>query len=187
MNVEARFQAKYQNYLANFKTLSYDSDNDEHLCQDTTHKYYNFDEIVKARNPKCTPASPDALIFKDNKVYCVEFKNSFKRRVNTENIKKKLKDGHKILSKIFTELGFRLEDCELIFCVVYKGFDESELEKKEIERKKIHYRIKDKRIAQFDLEQYKGKYFDDIVTNNVDFFRKQFIKKINPTLPCQPQ
>jgi hypothetical protein len=36
MNVEARFQAKYQNYLANFKTLSYDSDNDEHLCQDTT-------------------------------------------------------------------------------------------------------------------------------------------------------
>jgi hypothetical protein len=70
---------------------------------------------------------------------------------------------------------------------VHKGFDESELEKKEIERKKIHYRIKDKRIAQFDLEQYKGKYFDDIVTNNVDFFRKQFIKKINPTLSCQPQ
>ncbi|AYQ57129.1 hypothetical protein MS2017_1441 [Bathymodiolus thermophilus thioautotrophic gill symbiont] len=186
MSAETKFRTKYQDCLTDLKTLSYDSDNDEYLCQNTTYKSYNFDEIVKARNPKCTPASPDTLIFKGNKVYCVEFKNSFKKRVDSGVIKKKLEDGYKVLSEIFIELGLQLTDYQLIFCVVHKGFNESELEKKETKWREIRYRTEYKRIAQFDLEQYKGKgkYFDDILTNDVDFFRKEFIEKINPTLPC---
>jgi hypothetical protein len=65
--------------LENFKELSYDGINNESLCQNTVYKYYNFDKIVKKEdnNRGRRPASPDALIFKGRKIYCVEFKNSF--------------------------------------------------------------------------------------------------------------
>ncbi len=172
--LEAKFNAEYSQYLSNFKTLSYDSTNDEYLCQNTTHKYYNFDKIVEKRCPKPTPSSPDTLIFKDKKIYCVEFKNSFKNNINTPNIKKKLKCGHKVLLEIFMELGLKIQDYKLIFCVVYKAPEDYRDYKNHIEKQSIH----------FDLEQYVGEYFDDIITNNVDFFRDQFIKKIDQNLPC---
>ena len=184
MDAEAEFKKEYGNYLADFKTLSLDKTNDESLCQNTTHYYYNFDEIVKDRKDNLTPASPDTLIFNKDKVYCVEFKNQFKKRISTKIIKKKLENGHQVLSEIFTELGLKLKDYCLIFCVVHKGFDESKTEKKERKWQKIHYHIRDKRTIQFDLAQFKGKYYNDIFTNDVDFFRDQFIKKTNKSLLC---
>ncbi len=183
MSAEVKFKKEYSEYLTNFKTLSFDNTNDESLCQNTTHKYFNFDEIVKKRYPKLTPSSPDTLIFKDNKIYCVEFKNSFRDRVSAQIIKKKLKNGHEVLSEIFTELGLQIEEYQLIFCVVHKGFDDSKVKKQNIQWQNMRYKIK-KPIIQFGLKQYKGKYFDDIITNNVDFFRDQFIEKIDKKLPC---
>jgi hypothetical protein len=183
MSIEAKFKKKYNAYLANFKILSYDSTNQESLCQNTTHYYYNFDAIVKARNCKPTSASPDTLIFKGKKLYCVEFKNSLKKGVKAKIIKKKLEEGFKTLSEIFTELGLNIKDCQLIFCVVYKGTNKATKNKKR-RWGKIHDNIRDKRSIQFDLEQYKNVYFDDIFTNNVEFFRDQFIEKIDRNLPC---
>ena len=180
MSAEDKFHAKYSNYLADFKTLSFDKTNDESLCQNTTHQYYNFDKIVKARNNELTPASPDTIILKNNKVYCVEFKNSFKHRVSAPVVKEKVKKGHQVLLEIFQELDLRRKDYELIFCIVHKGFDKSRINNQRWEE--MHDRIKPN--IQFDLEQYKGQYFDDILTNDVDFFRNQFIKKINPNLSC---
>ncbi len=183
VSAEDKFQAKYsEGYLADFKTLSFDDKNKKSLCQNTTHKYYNFDKIVKDRNYDMTPASPDALIFKNDKIYCVEFKNSIKRRVPAQGIKKKLEYGHQVLLEIFKELNLQIKEYKLIFCVVYKGFDETEKEKKKW--KKIHDKISHKRIAKFDLEQYKPELYNDIFTNDVDFFRKQFIQKIDKELPC---
>ncbi|CAC9579694.1 hypothetical protein [uncultured Gammaproteobacteria bacterium] len=170
MSVEDKFQAKYSQYLENFKELSYDDINQQSLCQNTTHQCYNFDKIVKNRSDKPTPASPDTLIFKKNKIYCVEFKNSFFNRINVPNIKRKLRNGHQVLSAIFIELDLQLKDYQLIFCVVYK--------------KEIHHRVRHNARIRFDLQQYKGMYFDDILTNDIDFFREQFIKKINKNLPC---
>ncbi|CAB5502116.1 hypothetical protein [uncultured Gammaproteobacteria bacterium] len=180
MSVKNKFQAEYSQYLENFKELSYDNRNKRSLCQNTTHQYYNFDKIVKDRSNKSTPASPDTLIFKKNKIYCVEFKNSFFNQISASNIKKKLENGHQVLSAIFKELDLQLKDYQLIFCVVCKGFDENEAEKQrwsEI-RRGIESEIR------FDLKQYIGVYCDDILTKDIDFFREQFIKKINKNLPC---
>lgn len=184
MCIEDKFTKKYSACLTDFKTLSFDSKNKKSLCQNTTHKYFNFDEIVKKRNCKPTPASPDALIFKDNKIYCVEFKNSFNDNVKASVIKKKLENGHKVLSEIFTELSLQLKNYQLIFCVVHKGFNETEVEKKNRKWEKLRYRIKERHIIQFDLAQFKGKYFDEIITKDVNFFRDQFIEKIDSDLPC---
>ncbi|VVH50462.1 hypothetical protein BPUTSESOX_174 [uncultured Gammaproteobacteria bacterium] len=115
MSVEDKFQAKYSQYLENFKELNYDDINQQSLCQNTTHQCYNFDKIVKNRSDKPTPASPDTLIFKKNKIYCVEFKNSFFNRINVPNIKRKLRNGHQVLSAIFIELDLQLKDYQLIF------------------------------------------------------------------------
>jgi hypothetical protein len=55
MSVEDKFQAKYSQYLENFKELNYDDINQQSLCQNTTHQCYNFDKIVKNRSDKPTP------------------------------------------------------------------------------------------------------------------------------------
>ncbi len=181
MDAENKFQAEYSDYLTSFKTLSFDDANNESLCQDTTHRYYNFDKIVKSRNKKSTPASPDTIIFKDDKIYCVEFKNSFKEGISPRKLKNKLKDGHQVLKEIFTELNLQLKEYQLIFCVVHKGFGKNKT--KESAQTKMHRKFQ-KSVIQFDLKKFKGVYFDDIVTNDIDFFRQQFIAKINPNLPC---
>jgi len=200
MSLEDEFREKYRPFLADFKRMSYDSYNKESLCQDTSHRYYNFDAIVKDRSYDETPASPDTLIFKNKEIYCIEFKNSFKKRVNAAIIKEKLEKGHEVLSEILTELGFQIKDYHLTFCTVHKGYDETQEKKARIGQDRIRYGVEKNKIwfdskqyndveknkIQFDLEQYKGKdkYFDDIITNDVDFFRKQFIQEINKNLPC---
>ncbi len=182
MDAAVKFSAEYSKYLASFKTLSFDKENNQSLCHNTTHQYYNFDEIVKSRNYDFTPASPDTIIFNDNKIYCIEFKNSFRHRVSAKVVKEKVKKGHQVLLEIFQELDLQREDYQLIFCVVHKGFDKSKVNNQRWEE--VHDRIKEKHSIQFELEQYKGQYYDDILTNDVDFFRNQFIEKINPNLSC---
>lgn len=176
MTLESKFRDKYSQYLDNFKELSYDSTKDESLCQDTIHQYHNFDKITKDINHQLNPASPDTVIFKDKTIYCVEFKNSFKR-IKAKIIKKKLKDGHQVLSGIIEQLGFDIKDYHLVFCVVYTNPKQPQDDKWQ----EVHNREESQKI-RFEIKQHLGKYFDEIYTNNVDFFRKQFTQKIDPNL-----
>jgi hypothetical protein len=61
--------------------------------------------------------------------------------------------------------------------VVHKGRKEEDI------WSSLKYKQK-KRSIQFDLEQYRGSLFADIFTNDIDFFKGQFIKKIDQNLSC---
>ncbi|CAC9472705.1 hypothetical protein BSPLISOX_1777 [uncultured Gammaproteobacteria bacterium] len=171
MSAEGKFQAKYSDCLENFKELSYDDKNNESLCQNTVYKYYNFDKIVKKEDKDSghRPASPDALIFKGKIIYCVEFKNSFKESVRVKDIQNKLQGGYHVLSGIFTELKLKITDYKLIFCVVHK------VDKPNRERRPVA------NSYSFGLKKYG---FNKVITNNVSFFRQQFIEEIDQNLSC---
>ncbi|CAC9589177.1 hypothetical protein BPUTSESOX_1820 [uncultured Gammaproteobacteria bacterium] len=171
MSAEGKFQAKYSDCLENFKELSYDGINNESLCQNTVYKYYNFDKIVKKEdnNSGRRPASPDALIFKGRTIYCVEFKNSFEESVREKSIQNKLKGGYHVLSGIFTELKLKITNYKLIFCVVYKV------------SKRNRKRRSTANSYSFSLKKYG---FNEVITNDVSFFRQQFIEKIGQNLSC---
>ena len=176
--LESKFAAKYNDYLADFKTMSADTEhpNKAPLCSDTHHKYYNFDAIVQATYSNNQPASVDTIVIKNNTIYCVEFKNLTKIKVNKykENIKQKLIGSEQALTKIFKNLDENCQNFKFIFCVVFKSHPNRYDYAGSIENKGIY----------FDLAQFKGKYYNDIITQGVDFFRRQFIKKIDQNLPC---
>lgn len=176
MNLKEYFNNNYSDFLDNFKELSYDSTHREHLCTNETYKYHNFDKIVKKKYPTKTPSSVDTVIFKNNKIYLVEFKNQERRIVVVKEIKKKLKSSVDFLNENIQELSLNRQDYKFIFCVVFKRHTSSKI------------RIKNRSITNkicFDLQQYINKdCVDSIVTNNVDFFRDQFIQKTNKQLTC---
>lgn len=178
--LESKFNAKYSQYLSNFKDMSVDQEHQEKtpLCSDTLHKFYNFDKIIKEKYPNKHPASPDTLIFKNNIVYCVEFKNLTQKKASKHksNIQKKVKQGKEVLLQIFKDLSINCENLNFEFCLVYKNPPENKHGDYaiNIESRKIH----------FGLKSYTPELYKNIYTQPVDFFRAQFIKKINPNLPC---
>lgn len=148
------------------KETSFDKENKIYLCQ-SDMKVFDFDCIVKALYPKKQPASYDALIVnqEDKLVYCVEFKNQKPSEIDKKNIQKKLENGKYILTDICKQNNVQQHLYTFIYCVVFK-------------KNKGGYRngIKNSTI-RFDLEQYKNQYFDEIITNDIVFFTREFKKK----------
>ncbi len=177
--LESKFNAKYSRCLSNFETMSIDTSqpNKPPLCSDTHYKSYNFDEIVKEEYPDKHPASPDTLIIKNNKVYCVEFKNLTRKKVNRykKNLQEKLQQGTEVLLKILDDLSIKPKNLKFIFCVVYKESKNKYTYASNIENKVSHFGLKD--ADKYDFYQH-------IYTQPVTFFRQQFIDKIDKNLPC---
>lgn len=148
------------------KETSFDERNKVYLCQ-SDMKVFDFDCIVKRLYPKKQPASYDALIVneKDKLVYCVEFKNQNASEIDKTNIQKKLKNGKDILTDLCKKNNVQHNLYKFIYCVVFK-------------KNKRGYRngIKNSTI-RFNLEQYKNQYFDEIITNDIVFFTREFQKK----------
>lgn len=175
--LESKFNAKYSRYLSNFKTMSIDisQPNKLPLCSDTHYESYNFDKIVKEEYPDKHPASPDTLIIKNNKVYCVEFRNLTKIKVNKhkKNLQEKLQQGAEVLLKILNDLSIEPKNLKFIFCVVYK--ENKYTYASDIENRSSHFGLKD---------ADKHSFYQHIYTQPVTFFRQQFREKINQNLPC---
>ena len=150
------------------RETSFDEKNEIYLCQ-SDMKVFDFDCIVKKLFPKKQPASYDALIVnqKDKLVYCVEFKNQKPSEIDKSNIQKKLQNGKDILMDICKQNNVPRNLYRFVYCVVFKA-----------EQRGYRNGIKNSTI-RFDLEQYKNKYFDEIVTNDIVFFTKEFQKKFN--------
>jgi hypothetical protein len=89
--------------------------------------------------------------------------------VRVKGIQNKLQDGYHVLSGIFTELKLKITDYELIFCVVHK------VNKPNRERRSTE------NSYSFSLKKYG---FNEVITNDVSFFRQQFIEKIGQNLSC---
>lgn len=77
----------YSNYLESISDMS-KSDNDKCLVNDE-RKLYNFDKITKEIYDKKTPESADSLYASDKKIYFVEYKSGFKKRITKDNFDRK--------------------------------------------------------------------------------------------------
>ena len=155
-------------HASTFKATSYDEDNKEHLCQDeSTHNVYDFDAYVAATHPKSElPASPDAVYIGDKNLYFVEFKNQPARNINKDQIRRKFCSGTKILQSMLQ--GFTPRDCTYIFCVAFKSTSQP----KYFDSR--HFQQTSSRFELDVLNEEHGRFYDQIITEDIDFFRNKF-------------
>lgn len=171
-NIESKFLENFDAYKSTLNKTSYDDKNDIYLCNDKSQEVYDFDKIVREKYSKPLPSSPDALMFKNKDVFLVEFKNQDIKRIKANKLKNKLTQGKEIIDEIFSELKLDINEYNFNFCVVYKN-----------EENKIRRGIK-QNIVRFDLKQYAGIYFDEVFTNDVQFFTNEYKKYFQKALKC---
>jgi len=159
------FYSKYKIYASTLKETSLDSYNNIYLCENKTKLVYDFDKIVKDKYPKKQPSSYDTLLIEKETIYCIEFKNEEYSNIDRKRIKNKLLNGKDILVDIFQEHNIPIKDYTFIYCVIYKNSPTKW-------RRGIT-----KNTVQFELEQYINRYFDKIVTNDINFFKNEFKKE----------
>ena len=162
---------KFEKYLETFKNTSYDKENNEYICEDESRLVYDFDKIKEDKYIK-HPSSFDVLLIQDEKVFCVEFKNMKYSQVNNKNVTKKLLCGKEILEDILKENNVAKKDYKFFYCVAYST--KADRWKRGVLKNEI----------QFGLEAYKPEIFDDIFTNDVEFFKNEYKKIFKKDLEC---
>jgi len=171
------FIRQYSKYKTTFKITSFDSKNDRHLCLDEFIVNIDFDKIIADIYPnskKFRPKSFDSLYINSNDIYCIEFKTE--KNPSKIEIEQKLVDGKKELDKLLALLNIQKSDYRFIFCLVYPKHKPHE---ERFKRGIQSYPIK------AHLQKYKeDRIIDDIFTEDVSFFTKQFKKKIGKKLEC---
>ena len=172
------FLREYSSFNSTFKETSFDDNNNIHLCKDESQEVINFDKILKSKYPDSNkrPKSFDAIYIYDDTIFCIEFKNQKPSYIDNSEIKDKLVNGKKELIKFLQNLNIQVRNYNITFCVVYKNCNEP------FERYKCG--IGKDRIL-FGLEEYKYNGFvNEIFTNNVSFYTKQFKKLTKKELVC---
>ncbi len=167
-NLEQILATKYKNNFSTLKNTSHDKENNIYMCQ-SKMQVTDFDHLTRELFPTKQPSSPDALWSdEDSKhIYEVEFKNQDKSNVKNKNIQKKAKDGKNTIDKICSESMIPLDNYKLIYCVAYKSNPNKEEYRRRYDESSIH----------FGLKSYEGIYFNKVITNNIDFFTEEFLKK----------
>ncbi len=176
-----QFLREYTDYQSTFKETSCDQRHKNremvYLCHDQTQKVIDFDKLVQERyNGSKKPRTFDAVYVHKNIIFCVEFKNQTTADIKNTIVQEKLESGKDELETIFAELNISSSNYKFVYCVVYKNY------KEQIERYKSGI---SKGAVLFDLQKYKKRHFvDEIFTNNVNFFTKEFKKQIKKELNC---
>ncbi len=157
----------FKSSLDTLKNTSYDKENDIHMCQ-SGMQVVDFDHLTKEIYPQKQPSSYDSLIIEEStkKLFCVEFKNQKTSYIKNKELHKKVKDSDGIIKHICSNHNIAKSDYELILCIVYKA-----------DSSRYQYRRFKEKIVHFRLDAYRGKYFSSIVTNDIEFFKKEFNKK----------
>ncbi len=172
------FHKEYSSYISTFKETSFDSDNNIYLCQDESIEIINFDKIIKNKYPNSytRPQSFDAIYFdKSSKnIYLVEFKNQ--KKPEKKEVEGKLLDGKQEFDLLLNNLNISKSNYKFIFCLVYNKFKPKEERFKRGLFKSITFEF---------LKKYNENGFvNDIYTEDVEFFTKQFKKKTLRELKC---
>ncbi len=188
-SLQNKFESKYKHTLENFRKLSLDTKNNEYLCSDTCHKYCNFDTITEQRCREQNidkKSSTDTIIFKGKSIYCVEFKNKTMPGVKSREFKQRMIDTKQTLLVILKELKEKYTEYEFIFCAVHNGYNDTFQTAVEIEHLQYQYNFEYVNPLEKELDAFNQKegIFSKVLADDVDFFRNQFIKKINPNLSC---
>ena len=164
-------------FFSTLKETSYDKENNEYLCSDTTQKVIDFDKIVKEKYPNKQPSSVDAIVIllkKEYKLfYLVEFKNQIPSKIDNSEVKKKLENSIDVIKDILRQCNISKKGIKFIYCIVFKS-------NKSRWRKGI-----EKNSILFGLETYKKEsLIDDIFTNDVRWMTKEYIKIFKQKLYC---
>jgi len=176
------FYKKYNSFLSTFKATSLDnydkSKPNKYLCFDTSQQVINFDKIVEDKYPDSNmrPKAFDAIFFdeKENIIYLIEFKNQ--KKPDKEEVEGKLLDGKKEFDLLLSGLNISKDDYKIIFCLVYDKYHP---------KHERHKRGLFKSLTFEFLEQHKKSCLvNDIYTEDVTFFTKQFKKKTLKELAC---
>lgn len=173
-------EENYKVFFSTFKETSKDKHHKDkppyYLCTDESQKVINFDRIIEEKYPDANerPQAFDAVYIYKNKVYCIEFKNQ--RNPDNRDLRGKLIDGKKELDKILGEINVQKNDYIFVYCVVHENCQ-------------THFnRYKcgiEKGAPRFALQEYKNNGFiDDIFTEDVNFFTKQFKEQTLKELTC---
>lgn len=159
---------KLQEFSSTFKATSYDEKNDKYLCHDEScQPVYDFDAYVKKRCDSPTPASPDAIYLGEKDLYFVEFKNQKAGDVDAEQMQRKFTAGTEILQRqLLTD--FKAKDCRFHFCVVVKNPPKPRyMDYRHLDKIKVRYGLE-------ELNKKNGGFYDHIVTESLEFYRKKF-------------
>jgi hypothetical protein len=172
----SHFIRHYENCQSTFKETSFDSENRQYICMDESQKVVNFDKIIEEKYPNSNkrPKSFDTLFFHKNIIFCVEFKNQ--KKPNKQEIEKKLLDGKKELDSLLSNLNVSKKSYKFVFCLVYNKFVPKEERYKRGLYKSLRFEF---------LNEYKENGFvNDIYTEDVIFFTKEFKKQFQKELTC---
>ncbi|MDQ7043551.1 MAG: hypothetical protein Q9M34_08515 [Sulfurimonas sp.] len=171
-DAQSLFKANYKVYISTLKSVSYDEHNSVFLCNDESVDVYDFDSLVKKLYPLKQPSSYDALLIDENRIFCIEFKNEKYAEINNRIVRKKLLNGKEIITAIFKKHNIRIEEYTFVYCVAYKNSEA-----------RWHRGIS-KNTVQFGLEKFKPTYFDEIFTNDIQFFTNEYKKYFHNELVC---
>ena len=157
----------YINSFDSLKNISHDYENNTYMCQ-SNMKVINFDHLTKELNPIKQPSSYDGLLINESlkKVYCIEFKNQTTAQIDNQKLHKKIKDSNNTIQSVCKTHNVAFREYKLILCIVYK----SSLIKHR------YHRFKEN-IIHFGLDIYRDQYFNEIITNDIEFFKKEFNTK----------
>lgn len=160
-------RSKYQDSLNTLKLTSYDKENRVYMCQSDI-EVVDFDKLTFAIYPQKQPASYDALLIEEDikDIFCIEFKNQKTSDIDNTQLHKKVKDSDTTLKKLCSENSINKNDYNYKLCIIYKQ-----------DTTKPQYRRFKENIVHFGLDVYSGVYFDNIVTNEINFFQNEFNKK----------
>ena len=163
-------------FFSTLKETSYDKENSEYLCNDTTQKVLDFDKIVKEKYPNKQPSSVDTVLILSKKeykrLYLVEFKNQIPSRIDNSEVKKKLENSIDVIKDILQQCNISKKGIKFTYCIVFKS-------SKSRWRKGI-----EKNSILFGLEAYKNNLIDDIFTNDVRWMTKEYTKIFKQKLYC---
>jgi len=166
------FKNNFKNYISSLKSVSFDKNNSVYLCNDTSINVYDFDAIVKKLYPIKQPASYDALLIDNKRIFCIEFKNEKYADITNTEVEKKLINGKEVINNIFTKYNIQINEYSFVYCVAYKNTEARW-------RRGIS-----KNTIQFGLEKFKEVYYDEIYTNDIQFFTNEYKKYFHNSLIC---
>jgi hypothetical protein len=178
------FNLRFQGFLKTLKEISMDKNQGLSVINDEKELYYDFDGIKEREICKGAAevlASPDTLIFKENEILLVEFKNG-----KLKNIKKEKKDiklkaiegGFIIIDKIVKKHDFSFLDVQGLkksYILVYNS-----------EKNPMEEMINRAAFTELEaaLKVYEGNFFQNVAILPDTSFAEEHIKGCTePALP----
>lgn len=196
--VKEIIEAKFGKYLQPLSQISKDPANDE-IMIDRSTMFHNYDKIAEEaynigddkdhdensnadRNDEKKPKTPDMILFKNNTILFVEFKNGkIKEKTKWDMKLKAIEGGFIVLYKIIVKYG-RKDKAEIDFLDIVKlrkhyivVYNEGNHKKKGEKTSDYHQSVK-KNICRFGLLKYRKTFFDEVETYTCPVF-EDWLKK----------